>query len=116
MLRVYAIAGFIAAFAVLSVLALYQERKIAALAAEKAQLSAELSAARDSLRKSDEAAKELSRTIRELRSKAAKTEDKINARIMERSQSDPCLNSHIDRGLYLWLRGSDPERDTGGSR
>lgn len=116
MLRVYAIAGFIAAFAVLSVLALYQERKIAALAAEKAQLSAELSAARDSLRKSDEAAKELSRTIRELRSTAAKTEDKINARITEKSQSDPCLNSHIDRGLYLWLRGSDPERDTGGSR
>lgn len=116
MLRVYAIAGFIAAFAVLSVLALYQERKIAALAAEKAQLSAELSAARDSLRKADDAAKELSRTIRELRSKAAKTEDKINARITEKAQSDPCLNSHIDRGLYLWLRGSDPERDTGGSR
>lgn len=116
MLRVYAIAGFIAAFAVLSVLALYQERKIAALAAEKAQLSAELSAARDSLRKADDAAKELSRTIRELRSTAAKTEDKINARITEKSQSDPCLNSHIDRGLYLWLRGSDPERDTGSAR
>ena len=109
MLRVYAIAGFIAAFAVLSVLALYQERKIAALAAEKAQLSAELSAARDSLRKADDAAKELSRTIRELRSTAAKTEDKINARITEKAQSDPCLNSRIDRGIYLWLRGSDPE-------
>ena len=104
MLRVYAIAGFIAAFAVLSVLALYQERKIAALAAEKAQLSAELSAAQDSLRKSDEAAKELSRTIQQLRSKAAKTEDKINARITEKAQSDPCLNTHIDRGIYLWLR------------
>ena len=109
MLRVYAIAGFIAAFAVLSVLALYQERKIAALSAEKTQLSAELSAAQDSLRKSDEAAKELSRTIQQLRSKAAKTEDKINARITEKAQTDPCLNTHIDRGLYLWLRGADPE-------
>lgn len=116
MLRVYAIAGFIAAFAVLSVLALYQERKIAALAAEKAQLVAELSAARDSLRKADDAAKELSRTIQQLRSKAAKTEDKINARITEKAQSDPCLNTHIDRGLYLWLRDGDPERDTGGAR
>lgn len=116
MLRVYAIAGFIAAFAVLSVLAFYQERKIAALAAEKAQLSAELSAARDSLRKADDAAKELSRTIQQLRSKAAKTEDKINARITEKAQSDPCLNTHIDRGLYLWLRDGDTERDTGGAR
>ena len=86
-----------------------QERKIAALAAEKAQLTAELSAARDSLQKADDAAKELSRTIQQLRSKAAKTEDKINARITEKSQSDPCLNSRIDRGIYLWLRGSDPE-------
>lgn len=118
MLRVYiaAAAAALAVIAALGVIAVAQERKIAALAAEKAQLSAELSAARDSLRKADDAAKELSRTIRELRSTAAKTEDKINARIMERSQSDPCLNSHIDRGLYLWLRGSDPERDTGGSR
>ena len=116
MLRVYAIAGFIAAFAVLSVLALYQERKIASLESEKTQLTAELSAARDSLRKADDAAKELSRTIQQLRSRAAKTEDKINARITEKSQSDPCLNSRIDRGLYLWLRDGDPERDTGGSR
>ena len=118
MLRLYiaAAATALAVIAVLGALALYQERKIAALSAEKTQLSAELSAARDSLRKSDEAAKELSRTIQQLRSKAAKTEDKINARITEKAQNDPCLNSHIDRGLYLWLRGSDPERDTGGSR
>ena len=109
MLRVYAIAGFIAAFAALGVIAVTQERKIAALTAEKETLSANLAAARDSLRKSDEAAKELSRTIQQLRSKAAKTEDKINARITEKAQSDPCLNSHIDRGIYLWLRGDSPE-------
>ena len=111
MLRLYIAAATtaLAVIAVLGVIAVTQERKIAALAAEKAQLSAELSAAQDSLRKSDEAAKELSRTIRELRSAAAKTEDKINARITEKSQSDPCLNTHIDRGIYLWLRGSDPE-------
>lgn len=111
MLRVYiaAAAAALAVIAALGVLALYQERKIAALAAEKTQLTAELSAARDSLRKADDAAKELSRTVQQLRNNAAKTEDKINARITEKSQSDPCLNSRIDRGIYLWLRGSDPE-------
>jgi septal ring factor EnvC (AmiA/AmiB activator) len=114
MLRVYIAAAVV--IAALGVIAVAQERKIAALSAEKETLSANLAAARDSLRKSDEAAKELSRTIQQLRSKAVKTEDKINARITEKAQSDPCLNSHIDRGLYLWLRGSDPERDTGGSR
>ena len=111
MLRVYiaAAAAALAVIAALGVIAVAQERKIAALTSEKEALSANLAAARDSLRKSDEAAKELSRTIRELRSTAAKTEDKINARITEKSQSDPCLNSRIDRGIYLWLRGSDPE-------
>lgn len=111
MLRVYiaAAAAALAVIAALGVIAVAQERKIAALTAEKETLSANLAAARDSLRKSDEAAKELSRTIQLLRSKAAKTEDKINARITEKSQSDPCLNTHIDRGIYLWLRGDAQE-------
>lgn len=118
MLRVYiaAAAAALAVIAALGFIAVAQERKIAALTAEKETLSANLAAARDSLRKADDAAKDLSRTIQQLRSKAAKTEDKINARITEKSQSDPCLNSHIDRGLYLWLRDGDPERDTGGPR
>ena len=105
----YAIVACIAGVLVMMGISYAQTRKIAALESEKAQLTADLSAARDSLQKADDAAKELSRTIRELRSTAAKTEDKINARITEKSQSDPCLNSHIDRGIYLWLRGSDPE-------
>lgn len=109
MLRVYAIVACIAGVLVMMGISYVQTRKIAALESEKAQLTAELSAARDSLQKADDAAKELSRTIQQLRSKAAKTEDKINARITEKSQSDPCLNSRIDRGIYLWLRGSDPE-------
>lgn len=109
MLRVYAIVACIAGVLSMMGISYVQTRKIAALESEKAQLTAELSAARDSLRKADDAAKELSRTIQQLRNRAAKTEDKINARITEKAQSDPCLNSHIDRGLYLWLRGSDPE-------
>ena len=111
MLRVYiaAAAAALAVIAALGVIAVAQERKIAALTAEKETLSVNLAAARDSMRKSDEVAKELSRTLRELRSTAAKTEDKINARITEKSQSDPCLNTHIDRGIYLWLRGDAPE-------
>lgn len=109
MLRVYVIAACIAGVLSMIGISYVQTRKIAALESEKTQLTAELSAARDSLRKADDAAKELSRTIQQLRSKAAKTEDKINARITEKSQSDPCLNSRIDRGLYLWLRGADPE-------
>ena len=116
MLRVYAIVACIAGVLVMMGISYAQTRKIASLESEKAQLSAELSAARDSLRKSDEATKDLSRTIQQLRTRAAKTEDKINARITEKAQSDPCLNAHIDRGLYLCLRGSDPERDTGSSR
>lgn len=116
MLRVYVIVACIAGVLIMMGVSYAQTRKIASLESEKAQLSAELSAARDSLRKADDAAKELSRTIQQLRSKAAKTEDKINARITEKAQSDPCLNAHIDRGIYLWLRDGDPERDTGSSR
>ena len=59
MLRVYiaAAAAALAVIAALGVIAIAQERKIAALTAEKETLSANLAAARDSLRKSDEAAK-----------------------------------------------------------
>ena len=116
MLRVYAIVACIAGVLVMMGISYAQTRKIASLESEKTQLTAELSAARDSLRKADDAAKELSRTIQQLRSRAAKTEDKINARITEKSQSDPCLNSRIDRGIYLWLRDGEQEHDPGSSR
>ena len=89
---------------------------IADLEAERESLKASLEAERRATAAADAETRKLTAKVAELRRRATKREDQLNATIKQKAQGDPCLDRRVDAAIIEQLRGSAAgSRDTGGT-
>lgn len=103
-------------FVALLLLAHYQSGEIAKLEARRSELEATLEAERKAATAANDETRKLTARIAEMRRKAARKEDQLNATIKQKAQGDPCLERRVDAAIIEQLRGSAAgSRDTRGT-
>ena len=104
-------------FAGLLYLGYHQQGVIADLEAERESLKASLEAERKAATAANDETRKLTARIAEMRRKAARKEDQLNATIKQKAQGDPCLERRVDAAIIEQLRGSAAgPRDTRDTR
>lgn len=79
---------------------------IADLEAERESLKASLEAERKAATAANDETRKLTARIAEMRRRAARKEDQLNATIKQKAQDDPCLERRVDATIIEQLRGS----------
>jgi hypothetical protein len=103
-------------FVALLLLTQYQRGEIARLEARRSELETTLEAERIATAAADAETRKLTAKVAELRRKATKREDQLNATIKQKAQGDPCLERRVDAAIIEQLRGSAAgSRDTRGT-
>lgn len=103
-------------FAGLLYLGYHQQGVIADLEAERESLKASLEAERKAATAANDETRKLTARIAEMRRRAARKEDQLNATIKQKAQGDPCLERRVDAAIIEQLRGSAAgPRDTRGA-
>ena len=108
---------FIAGIFIAMLLVLEHRRGVIAdLEAERESLKASLEAERKAATAATDETRKLTARIAEMRRKAARKEDQLNATIKQKAQGDPCLERRVDAAIIEQLRGSAAgPRDTRGA-